>query len=122
MPEGDENIGMSGESHTNLSNNGNARPNVLVILSDEHSAREVGCYGGTMVETPGIDRLAQRGVLFENAYCNAPLSSFVVITLTLFPHSSHSVNSWNEYVCILRINHVTISLLATSKHLSVNHI
>lgn len=49
------------------------RPNVLVLLSDEHSAREVGCYGSRMTDTPSIDRLARNGVLFENAYCNAPL-------------------------------------------------
>ena len=47
--------------------------NVLFIMSDEHSRRVVGCYGNDTVRTPNIDRLAENGTLFENAYCNCPI-------------------------------------------------
>jgi len=49
------------------------RPNVLIIMSDEHAPQFSGAYGHPLVRTPSIDRLAREGVLFESAYCNSPL-------------------------------------------------
>src|SRR5689334_9564104 len=49
------------------------RPNVLVIMSDEHNQRVAGCYGNRTVRTPNIDRLAGGGVTFDAAYTNSPL-------------------------------------------------
>ena len=49
------------------------RPNFLLILSDEHAPRYSGTYGHPLVQTPNMDRLAARGVTFDNAYCNTPL-------------------------------------------------
>jgi choline-sulfatase len=47
--------------------------NVLVIMSDEHSRRVLGCYGNPIVKTPHLDALARRGTLFTDAYCNSPI-------------------------------------------------
>ena len=49
------------------------RPNILVILSDQHSRNGLGCYGNGLVRTPNLDRLAAEGVRFDAAYCPAPL-------------------------------------------------
>ena len=51
----------------------NARPNFLIIMSDEHAPMFSGAYGHPLVQTPHLDELANNGVLFENAYCNSPL-------------------------------------------------
>lgn len=48
------------------------RKNVLFIVADDLAA-SLGCYGDEMARTPGIDRLASQGVLFENAYNQIPL-------------------------------------------------
>ena len=49
------------------------RPNVLFIAIDDLNDW-VGCLGGhPQVKTPHIDALAQRGTLFANAHCQAPL-------------------------------------------------
>lgn len=45
------------------------RPNVLLICVDDLKPM-LGCYGDKTIKSPYIDRLAARGMLFENAYCN----------------------------------------------------
>lgn len=49
------------------------RPNILLLMSDQHAARWCGYAGDPTVRTPNLDRLAERGVTFANAYCNSPL-------------------------------------------------
>jgi choline-sulfatase len=53
------------------------RPNILFLLSDEHSFRFLsyltGEEGGEPVRTPVLDRLARGGAAFDNAYCATPL-------------------------------------------------
>ncbi len=47
-------------------------PNVLLVLSDDHSAAHVGCYGNKDVKTPNLDRFAAQGVRFERAHVACP--------------------------------------------------
>jgi choline-sulfatase len=47
--------------------------NLLIIMSDEHSVRTVGCHGNPVVQTPHIDALAARGTRFASAYCTSPV-------------------------------------------------
>lgn len=47
--------------------------NLLVILSDEHQARAMGCAGHPFVQTPNLDRLAARGTRFTRAYTPSPI-------------------------------------------------
>src|SRR5215813_6006855 len=49
------------------------QPNILVLMADQQSPHALGCYGDTIVKSPNLDRLAARGVRFNNAYCQAPL-------------------------------------------------
>ena len=48
-------------------------PNLLVIMSDEHQARAMGCAGHPFVRTPHLDALAARGVRFANATTPCPI-------------------------------------------------
>ncbi len=49
------------------------KPNILILYSDQHSARTLGCYGNPQVKTPNLDALAASGVQMNNAFCNNPI-------------------------------------------------
>ncbi len=47
------------------------RPNILFIMSDDHTSQAISAYGGILSEvcpTPNIDRIANEGMLFENCF------------------------------------------------------
>lgn len=44
------------------------KPNIIFIMTDDHARQAIGAYGSYRNETPNIDRLANEGMLFENAY------------------------------------------------------
>ena len=49
------------------------RPNFLLIITDQHRADHIGCYGNSVVKTPHIDRLATAGTRFERFYVATPI-------------------------------------------------
>jgi choline-sulfatase len=49
------------------------QPNILIVMGDEHSPFVSSTYGHPFVTTPGMDRLAAQGAVFEAAYCNSPI-------------------------------------------------
>ncbi len=48
-------------------------PNQLILMSDEHARRVLGCYGDPVVQTPHLDALAARGIRFTSAYTPSPI-------------------------------------------------
>ena len=50
------------------------RPNIIYIFTDQHTANAMSCAGNPDLHTPNLDRLAAAGIMFQNAYCTAPLS------------------------------------------------
>lgn len=44
------------------------RPNVVLIISDDHSYQTISAYGSKDIQTPNIDRIAREGVRFDKAY------------------------------------------------------
>lgn len=78
-------------------------PNILIIITDEHNFRTLGCYRqllpreqaemwgpGTIVQTPHIDRLAHEGVIGTRAYATAPVCSpsRAAMITGLYPHNT----------------------------------
>ncbi len=49
-----------------------ALPNILLIVSDDQGFHDLGCYGGTEIKTPNMDRLAREGVRLTNFYVTWP--------------------------------------------------
>lgn len=44
------------------------KPNILIIVSDDHAYQAISAYGSTLMKTPNIDRIANEGVIFKKAY------------------------------------------------------
>src|SRR5271156_5059528 len=51
------------------------RPNIVMIVTDDHGVGDVGCFGYPEVRTPNLDRLAASGMRFTQWYSNAPVCS-----------------------------------------------
>ena len=49
------------------------QPNILIIMSDEHAPQYSSVYGHSLVQSPNMERMAEMGVTFDNAYCNSPI-------------------------------------------------
>lgn len=62
---------LSAADSANGDNHSGSIRNVLMIVSDDLKASVLGCYGDPICQTPNLDRLAQAGMVFEKAYCQA---------------------------------------------------
>ena len=45
------------------------RPNIVFIMSDDHAAHAMSCYGSRINGTPNIDRIAEGGMILHNCFC-----------------------------------------------------
>lgn len=50
-----------------------SRPNILLFMADQLRFDALGCYGNSEIHTPNIDRLAQRGSVFDNHFIQNPV-------------------------------------------------
>ena len=72
-----------------------ARPNVVLILTDNQGAWTLGCYGNPDIRTPNIDRLAREGVRFTRAFSpNGVCSPTRASLLTGLMPSQHGVHCY----------------------------
>ena len=49
------------------------KPNLLIVLSDQHSFDMVGVYGNTQIRTPNLDKFAEKGMVLKNSFSNQPV-------------------------------------------------
>jgi N-sulfoglucosamine sulfohydrolase len=68
----------------------NRRPNIILIVSDDHGREALGCYGNPVIHTPNLDRLAQTGARFTNSFCTTAscAASRSVILTGLYNHTN----------------------------------
>ncbi|HOD49413.1 MAG TPA: sulfatase-like hydrolase/transferase [Candidatus Hydrogenedentes bacterium] len=74
------------------------RPNIVFIQTDSWDGRVLGCMGHPAMRkaTPNLDALADRGVLFRNAYCNNPICCPSRASMWSGRHTYHC-EGWNNY-------------------------
>lgn len=77
------------------------KPNIILFLTDQQRLSAIGAYGDTVCRTPNLDKLAARGVRFENTYTACTLCSPARASLITGLHiHAHGVGAnSNEYGC-----------------------
>lgn len=65
------------------------KPNVVVLMSDQHRPDLMTCAGRDLVPTPNLDRIAARGVRFERAYCPYPVCTPSRMSFLTGLHAHH---------------------------------
>lgn len=63
------------------------RPNICFILSDDHAAHALSCYGSSVNRTPQLDRIAREGIRFDEADCANALCAPSRATILTGTHS-----------------------------------
>ncbi len=74
------------------------KPNILFIMTDDHTTQAMSCYGGSLLHTPNMDRIAEEGIRFDNCYATNALSgpSRACIMTGKFSH----INGFTDNACI----------------------
>lgn len=67
--------GFSLSAGVNLNAQSSEQPNIIFILTDDMGVGDIGAYGGEIIETPHIDKMAAEGIRFNQFYCASPISS-----------------------------------------------
>lgn len=79
-------------------NQPNQRPNIIYVMCDDMGYGDLACYGQQFIATPNIDKLAEQGMMFTQAYCGSPVSAPSRATFMTGQHSGHThVRGNKEY-------------------------
>ncbi len=73
------------------------RPNIVFIMTDDHTAQMMSCYGNSPVQTPNLDRIASEGVLFSNSFVANSLSGPSRACMLTGKHSHKNGFTNNEH-------------------------
>ncbi len=75
------------------------RPNLLFIMSDDHAAQAIGCYGSRINRTPQIDRIATGGMRFDHCFCTNSICgpSRAVILTGQYSHRNGFYHNGNSF-------------------------
>ena len=73
------------------------RPNIVYIMTDDHTAQMMSCYDNRFVETPNLDRIAENGVRFANSYVANSLSGPSRACMLTGKHSHKNGFTNNEH-------------------------
>ncbi|MFP4060992.1 MAG: sulfatase [Bacteroidales bacterium] len=71
------------------------KPNIIFIMTDDHAYQALSAYGSVLNETPNLDRLANEGMIFENAFVTNSISapSRAVILTGKFSHHNGLIDN-----------------------------
>jgi arylsulfatase A len=72
------------------------KPNVIIIYTDDQGTLDVGCYGAEDLYTPNIDKLAQSGIRFTQAYAQTVSCPSRAALLTGRHPQRSGINNWAQ--------------------------
>ena len=97
--------------------------NFIIFMTDQHSRNYLSCYRNQIVRTPNLDKLAKKGVIFENASTNSPIcvSARACFSTGKYVHQNRcwdnaiaydgKIPSWGHYLQKKNIDVVSIGKL-----------
>lgn len=75
-----------------------AKPNIIYIMCDDLGWGDLACYGQPYIQTPNLDRMAQEGMRFTQAYAGSPVSAPSRASFMTGQHTGHTeVRGNKEY-------------------------
>ncbi len=72
------------------------QPNIVFIISDDHAFQAIGAYGGKLMPTPNIDRIAKEGAIFQNSFVTNSICGPSRATLLTGKYSHQNGYTLNE--------------------------
>jgi arylsulfatase A-like enzyme len=72
------------------------RPNIIYILADDMGYGDLGLYGQDKIETPNIDRLGERGIMFTQHYTSSPVCAPARCMLLTGKHAGNAYIRGND--------------------------
>ena len=99
------------------------KKNFIIFMTDQHSRKFLSCYRNPIVKTPNLDKLARKGVIFENASTNSPIcvSARACFSTGIYVHQNKcwdnaiaydgKIPSWGHYLQKNNIDVVSIGKL-----------
>lgn len=82
-------LGTSLLSVAAMSQDNASKPNIIFILCDDMGYADLGCYGQKHISTPNLDRMAEEGMRFTQAYAGSPVSAPSRASLMTGQHTGH---------------------------------
>ena len=75
------------------------RPNIILYVVDDQGTNDAGCYGNKAIKTPGLDSIANEGVVFTHGFCTTAScsASRSVILTGLFNHANGQYGHEHSY-------------------------
>ena len=75
------------------------KPNVVLYVVDDQGTDDAGCYGNSVIKTPGLDALAREGTRFTHAFCTTAScsASRSVILTGLHNHATGQYGHQHRY-------------------------
>src|SRR5215510_4249938 len=74
----------------------NKKPNIIFILADDLGYGDIGCYGQQKIETPNIDKLAQKGMRFTQFYSGSTVCAPARSSFLTGLHTGHTAIRGNK--------------------------
>jgi len=78
-----------------FTNGAQKRPNILYIMTDDHTVQAMSCYGSRINKTPNMDRIAKEGIRFDAAFCTNSICapSRAVLLTGKYSHINGLINN-----------------------------
>jgi len=108
-------LGAAGVCYSRAFSGAEQRPNIVLIVSDDHGMDALGCYGNEVIKTPNLDGMARDGVRFVNAFCTTAScsASRSVILTGMYNHANGQYghqHSYNHFISFPNIKSLPVLL------------